>query len=269
VTLFREDAALTSATEWLIELHNTAREGDETSARALEVVRKTFREDFLLQPAEIHVDARRACLELAGGPKVPFSALSDGYRSMLALGVDLLRWLLDAFPDTADPCQERGVVLIDELDAHLHPSWQRDIGEWLLAKFPRLQFIVVTHSPFLAQVQAEGNLLLRRRKGRVVVEHGAERVADWRIDQVFTELFHMKSVRSPAFERKLVELVRLRREAQSKKATSDGAAQERLRGLEKWLDQVPAALEDQEDRELAARVRRELLAHREEVEALE
>src|SRR5262249_26323685 len=160
-----------------------------TSERALEVVRKTFREEFLLHPADIHVDARRAWLELTGGPKVPFSALSDGYRSMLALGIDLMRWLLDAFPDSTDPLQERGVVLIDELDAHLHPLWQRHIGEWLLARFPRLQFIVVTHSPFLAQVQAEGNLLLRSRKGRVVVDRCAERVTDWRVDQVFTELF--------------------------------------------------------------------------------
>jgi AAA domain, putative AbiEii toxin, Type IV TA system len=270
VTLFREDAALTSATEWLVELYNTSRDGEATSARALEVVRKTFQQEFLLQPADIHVDARRAYLELAGGPKVPFHALSDGYRSMLALGIDLLRWALDAFPDTADPLQERGVVLIDELDAHLHPSWQRSIGEWLLAKFPRLQFIVVTHSPFLAQVRADGNLLLRRRKGRVVVEHGDAQVADWRVDQVFTDLFDMASVRSLSFERNLAELVRLRRRQMKagKTAKDDKSAQERLKGLEDWLDHVPSALERPDERDLATRLRVRLSERRDELEDL-
>lgn len=71
---------------------------------------------------------------------------------MLALAIDLLRWLILAFPNATDPMQCSGVVLIDELDAHLHPKWQRQIGQWLRLKFPNLQFIVATHSPFVAQV---------------------------------------------------------------------------------------------------------------------
>ncbi len=153
VTLFREDAALTSATEWLVKLHNTGREGDEASNRSLEVVQAAFAKDFLLEAVKLQVDARHASLQFAKGDPIPFSALSDGYRSMLALGIDLMRWLIAAFPTSDNPLEERGVVLIDELDAHLHPQWQRRIGEWLRAKFPRLQFIIVTHSPFLAQVQ--------------------------------------------------------------------------------------------------------------------
>jgi len=152
----------------------------------------------------------------------------------------------------------------------LHPSWQRNIGEWLLAKFPRLQFIVVTHSPFLAQVQPDGNLLLRRRKGRVIVEHGAAHVTDWRVDQVFTELFDMKSVRSPAFERNLAELVRLRRTTNQTKATkAEGTTQLRIEQLEAWLQQIPPALEDPQERKLAAELRRQIDERRDEVEGLE
>ena len=64
-----------------------------------------------------------------GGQKVPTIALSDGYRSMLALTGDLVWRLLQAFPDSETPLQEEGVVLIDELDIHLHPIWQHEIAD--------------------------------------------------------------------------------------------------------------------------------------------
>lgn len=255
VTLFREDAALTSATEWLVKLHNTSREGDGASERSLEIVRRAFEKDFLLEAAELIVDARAASLKIEKRQPIPFSELSDGYRSMLALGIDLLRWLIEAFPESADPLQERGVVLIDELDAHLHPQWQRHIGEWLLAKFPRLQFIVVTHSPFLAQVRPAGNMLLRRRKGRVVVERGSDGVSDWRIDQVLTELFDLSTVRSVQFERKLHDLLGYRRR---KPRSLDEAERSDWEQLELWAKHLPAALEDRGGRELAERLRNEI-----------
>jgi predicted ATP-binding protein involved in virulence len=55
-----------------------------------------------------------------------------------------------AFPNSADPLKEEGTVLIDELDIHLHPMWQRQIPGLLRKIFPNLQFVVATHSPFIA-----------------------------------------------------------------------------------------------------------------------
>lgn len=266
VTLFRRDAALTGAVDWLVSLHNTAREGNEASARSLALVHAVFSKDFLLEPVQLQVDARHASLRFAQGEPVPFSALSDGYRSMLALGIDLMRWLLAAFPTSDDPLAERGVVLIDELDAHLHPRWQRRIGEWLLARFPRLQFIVVTHSPFLAQVRPEGNLLLRRVEGRVVVQQGPTQASDWRIDQVLTDLFDLSSARSVAFERRLEDLVDLRTKAKTR--ALDGADRTRAAQLEAWANDLPAALEDRDDQELAARLQKEIQRRKREVGAL-
>ncbi len=267
VTLFREDAALTSATEWLVKLHNTGREGDEAADRSLRVVQGAFAKDFLLEPVQLQVDARHASLKFESGAPIPFSALSDGYRSMLALGIDLMRWLIAAFPTSDDPLGERGVVLIDELDAHLHPQWQRRIGEWLLAKFPRLQFIVVTHSPFLAQVRPEGNMLLQRERGRVVVRQGPKQVSDWRIDQVLTELFALASVRSVQFEKRLDELLRLR--ARSRSRSLSGTDSAHLAQLELWGRDLPAALEDHDEQALAGRLRREIQRREREVGELE
>jgi predicted ATP-binding protein involved in virulence len=74
--------------------------------------------------------------------------LSDGERGILALALDLTRRLAQANPELSDPAsQGEAVVLIDEVELHLHPSWQRTILESLAATFPRCQFIATTHSP--------------------------------------------------------------------------------------------------------------------------
>jgi hypothetical protein len=88
--------------------------------------------------------------------------LSDGERSLLALVLDLARRLSQANPGLAEPTKRgEAVVLIDELDLHLHPKWQRTIVERLTKTFPRCQFIATTHSPqIVAAVEPERVLLL-------------------------------------------------------------------------------------------------------------
>jgi len=88
--------------------------------------------------------------------------LSDGERGTLALVLDLARRLSQARPDLIDPVKQgEAVVLIDELDLHLHPKWQRTIVERLTKTFPRCQFIVTTHSPqIVAAVEPEQVVLL-------------------------------------------------------------------------------------------------------------
>lgn len=91
------------------------------------------------------------------GPKVRFedghvaswSELSDGYHAFIALVADIARRavMLNQFDGAEAPERVEGVVLIDELDLHLHPSWQRVALPGLRATFPRLQLIVTTHSP--------------------------------------------------------------------------------------------------------------------------
>jgi predicted ATP-binding protein involved in virulence len=79
---------------------------------------------------------------------VPVRQLSDGERGALALVLDLTRRLAQANPSMTDPAAEaEAVVLIDEIDLHLHPRWQRQIVRNLTATFPHCQFIATTHSP--------------------------------------------------------------------------------------------------------------------------
>jgi predicted ATP-binding protein involved in virulence len=73
--------------------------------------------------------------------------LSDGYRTMLALVMDFARRLAQANPQLADPLASHAVLLIDEVDLHLHPDWQQKIIPDLERTFPNTQFILTTHSP--------------------------------------------------------------------------------------------------------------------------
>ena len=99
-----------------------------------------------LRPAED--DSSHSLLIDRGATPVPVRNLSDGERGMLAMVLDLTRRLAQANPKMRDPAAEaEAVVLIDEIELHLHPGWQRRIVGNLTETFPRCQFIATTHSP--------------------------------------------------------------------------------------------------------------------------
>jgi predicted ATP-binding protein involved in virulence len=93
------------------------------------------------------------------GVSLDLSQLSDGERSFLAIVCDLGKRLALANPELDDPLQGAGVVLIDELELHLHPRWQREVVEKLRSTFPHIQFIATTHSPFVIQSLMPGELI--------------------------------------------------------------------------------------------------------------
>jgi len=78
------------------------------------------------------------------GTSVPLEELSDGYQSMVALTADILKIMLETWPSAE---KSQGIVLLDEIDVHLHPRWKIEIVSRLRRTFPRVQFIVTTHDP--------------------------------------------------------------------------------------------------------------------------
>jgi len=85
--------------------------------------------------------------------EIPFHLLSDGYRNLLAIFADIAYRCVTLNPQFGIEAnfKTEGVVLIDELDLHLHPAWQQDIVKNLKNSFPKIQFITTTHSPFIIQ----------------------------------------------------------------------------------------------------------------------
>lgn len=101
-------------------------------------------------------------LTLKDGKPQPFSLLSDGQRCVVALVADIAQKAVHLNPHLGKNVLTRveGVVLIDELDLHLHPRWQRRVIEDLRTVFPKIQFICTTHSPFLIQSLRSGEELM-------------------------------------------------------------------------------------------------------------
>ena len=91
---------------------------------------------------------------------LPFRMLSDGVRNMLAMVVDIAYRMAILNPQLgAEALTAPGLVLIDEIDLHLHPSWQRRVVEDLRRTFPNVQFVATTHSPFIVQSIRPGELI--------------------------------------------------------------------------------------------------------------
>ena len=102
------------------------------------------------------------------GHEAPWSELSDGYHVFIALVADIARRavMLNELDGADAPARVEGVVLIDELDLHLHPRWQRVALPRLREAFPRLQFIISTHSPQVLS-SAENRHVRRIVNGRL------------------------------------------------------------------------------------------------------
>ena len=129
--------------------------------RALEAVRTAVATFTEFRSLRIRRNPLRMTL-VKQGLELSVAQLSDGERNMLALVGDMARRLSVLNPSLTNPNQGRGVVLIDEIDLHLHPRWQREVMTKLEATFPNCQFVITTHSPqIVGELQPESVMLLR------------------------------------------------------------------------------------------------------------
>ncbi len=141
-------------------------------------------------------------LDFAGGERYPFGFLSDGQRSMTALAADIALRCVQLNPHLAGdaPGATEGVVLIDELDLHLHPNWQRAIVRNLTSLFPSLQFVATTHSPFIVQsldgqglINLSGSGALEERSEPYSVEDVAEETMGVEVPQRSKQFLEMEA----------------------------------------------------------------------------
>lgn len=117
----------------------------------------------LLPSVETIFDKGDADLKLNETP-LRFEELSDGYRSLLALIGHLLRCSLNLRDWKQDPTQIHGVILIDEIDLHLHPAWQVHVAQDFLKAFPNLQLLASTHSPLVVAALKKEDIMVMRHE---------------------------------------------------------------------------------------------------------
>lgn len=132
------------------------------------------------------------------GTRVPFSALSDGYKAYIAWIGDMLYHVCMNNPKGKKLVDNHGVVLIDEVDLHLHPAWQRTVLPTLSKALPNVQFIVTTHSPLVVgSLEAANLFVLEPSEDGVVVSRRPEKVHGASAEQILlSPYFGLDSTRS-------------------------------------------------------------------------
>ncbi|HEX4965213.1 MAG TPA: AAA family ATPase [Thermoanaerobaculia bacterium] len=135
--------------------------------------------------------------------RLPATWLSDGYQAMLSWIADLLGHALLAHEEGLDPRNLEGIVLLDEIDLHLHPTWQRRIVPLLRKIFPHLQFIVTTHSPLvLTGFERDEIILLKLREGEVVQDPAEIQPGVLTASEILTNFFGVQRAGRPELVRK-------------------------------------------------------------------
>lgn len=121
---------------------------------------------------EYNVKRKELQFTFSNGDTLPFTMLSDGYRNTIGLVADIAFRMASLNPHLEEHAvlETPGILLIDEIDLHLHPKWQRRIVDDLKRTFPKVQFIASTHSPFVVQSLEPGELRILKKHGRVIDE---------------------------------------------------------------------------------------------------
>lgn len=238
LTALGEDVALTEAMGWLTSLYVRWLQDQKNNLPTSEAVQilnaviDFLNESTFLPHGAVISDVTDETVYVTDGNGivVTLDQLSDGYRSALSLVVELIRQMfelyghnqmMEAITTVPGTIQASGVVAIDEVDAHLHPTWQRDIGNWLTRCFPRVQFLVTTHSPIVCRAVANGQGDIAGSVWRLPAPGSSEKFSRVTgsdlsqlvygdvLDAYSTQLFGAHVVRSEAGNRKLDRLAEL------------------------------------------------------------
>ena len=212
-TLFNSNARLSDFQEWLLQLDYSQKSGSEKSQKRLEKMHDLVRSDLFPGVTDFSFkkdgDNEHVVVVFSAGKDgdVRFEELGFGYQTTLTWLVDFCKRMFELYPDADNPLHGEAVVLVDEIDLHLHPKWQRDLVPTLSKIFPNVQFIVTTHSPHVLQSMEDVNLYVLRRNaesGEIEAERSnVTNFTGWTVEEILSETMELKEgVRSVVYNEK-------------------------------------------------------------------
>ena len=212
-TLFDSNARLSDFQEWLLQLDYSQKSGSEKSQKRLEKMHDLVRSDPFPGVTDFSFkkdgDNEHVVVVFSAGKDgdVRFEELGFGYQTTLTWLADFCKRMFELYPDAENPLHEEAVVLVDEIDLHLHPKWQRDLVPTLSKIFPKVQFIVTTHSPHVLQSMEDVNLYVLRRdaeSGEIEAERSnVTNFTGWTVEEILSETMELKEgVRSVVYNEK-------------------------------------------------------------------
>lgn len=225
LSLFNTEVSFAKALDWLKELdRKSVKESVEKSSVSFEAQYifesiKNFINKSELLPQKVTFEKVNiegdVIFRDENNLEISINHLSDGYRSILSMVLDLINQMVSYFgakevlkhtSNEAPYIDVSGLVMIDEIDAHLHPEWQTKIGQWFTKAFPKVQFLVTTHSPLVCREAADSNIWkLSTFNGKFNVQKiegiDKERLTKGNILEAYsTEIFGKSPSQSTVFE---------------------------------------------------------------------
>ncbi len=201
--LFDNKTLLSNVEEWLKELHFAANNNNKNAEIRYNQVENILCGGLLPEITKIQITTipDKSSFEtfpefLTSQGWVRLEDLGYGYQATLAWVADLAKRMFDQYPDLDNPLHGPAVVLVDEIDLHLHPEWQRKIIKYLSDLFPNTQFIVTAHSPLIIQSAENVNLIMLEKddnpEGKGInIRQRFGSFQGWTVDEILTELMNM------------------------------------------------------------------------------
>lgn len=196
--LFEEAVTMIPLSAWLPRFHS---QDPERHAQVVALLNELLAPHVRLLPDPVD-DEYLFCI---GGAELPLQALSDGYRAYVGWIADLLYHVSVAAPSGLELVESRGVVLVDEVDLHLHPEWQQRVIPTVARALPNLQFIFTSHSPLLVGTLRGANVFVLETEEVDGVKQSRLHTSDEEVyglsaDQILTSgHFGLASARDPQF----------------------------------------------------------------------
>jgi predicted ATP-binding protein involved in virulence len=254
-TLMSESGSLANAEEWLLELDHASKiDGDNQQKfkEQIETVKclllKVLPGVSDLRVAVTKADSARPPVRtefLTVYGWVTLNGLSLGYKSMIGWVCDLTKKLFERYPHSENPLAEPAIVLVDEIDLHLHPQWQRNVIDFLTERFSNTQFIVTAHSPLVLHSGTDAKIILIEDvNGHIRANHELSSVKNWRLDQIVTsDLFKIPSAHPPQIATAILERSKILSKA---KLSSDDELE--ISRLNQIIHSIPSGSSDIERR---------------------
>lgn len=227
-TLFSANSRLVNLEEWLMQLDYAAKKDNSLAIERLSRVKKLICGSLFPEISDISFEnsdeLHNYVLFKTKDGSFRYTELGYGYQSMLSWVIDLCKRLFDAYPEKENPLHGEAIVLVDEIDLHLHPKWQREIISYLSDAFPNIQFIVTTHSPLVVQSINNINLYLLNRdeEGKVHIKKSQQQnYSGWTVEEILRDTMGLDSDINSDYYNELVEKFNEGLDSEDKKKVED------------------------------------------------
>lgn len=198
-TIFYPEKSLLNIQDWLLQLDYASKNNQKVAKKNLDKIKELIKGGLFPEISDFKFDStdnlKNIILFKTVGGWNKLEDLGYGYQTTLSWLIDFSKKMFERYPKSTNPLGEPAIVLIDEIDLHLHPSWQKNVVKFLSDIFPSTQFIVTTHSPLVIQSLEKLNLFVLTKNENTLVIHKSSKITfkGWSVEEILEDVMKLES----------------------------------------------------------------------------